>query len=152
MRFASFINWLLCLAVIGVGVQYARAPLEQAGRLRFGDTAVALGHVVEQRVVTGAAGNRSFVLDYAFDPEGSAEQTGSTQVYQEDYARLRTGAPVEIRYLVSDPAVNDVDGNAHADEALFFPAGILLAALVGAWLVRRSGWPVRAPKGWARIG
>ena len=98
---------LLFMAAIGAGVGMYNAAVRHAGERR----AIAEEGVTTTGVVTRlrSDGDDRRRVGYEFGVNGRVVR-GERQVSGERRRTLQVGSPIDVRYLPSDPTVNELDG------------------------------------------
>jgi hypothetical protein len=100
-------------------------------KLEFGPSRTSEGHVVSTTDSSGCRDSRGRRIVYSFLADGGQEFRGTSMPCEDSpYHSAQVGDKIEIRYLVRDPAVNDVAGSESNQPPIFvfafFPMFFLL--------------------------
>ncbi len=135
LRFLSAVSWRALLFPAAMLVLVAAMPIfvmtsDPQFRLNRGGLTVQ-GRIVSVKPL-GASARQ---IEYVFTPPGSLEYRGTCRCAQDrTYFEAKPGDPVPIRYLPSNPTVNQLQENSDANAPpfifiLFFPVlGLLIFA------------------------
>ncbi len=135
-------GWIYAiLIVVGIGIAIpAEVMFEEAWRLQMGGATV-IGQVSRLWLDTHSCGHdnmqtcTSYNVAYGFD-SGVWRQT-QVEVSREFYSALRESGPIAVRYVVSDPTINEVEFGWTLFGAVVFLAFAAAFALVGGLFLRR---------------
>jgi Protein of unknown function (DUF3592) len=138
----------LFFALFFVGVPLSIISADPAARLAMGPSESAQGRVLSNSSASACRGEASHHVTYAFAAGSGSEYRGAATLCQESpYYSVQEGDSISVRYLKSDPAVNELPrqgANQAPPFALFLMMPLFFLAIFGSVFWPQIGEILRA--------
>jgi hypothetical protein len=104
------------IAILAAGI----GEYQVAGQLKESGVTVP-GDATGGKVKRGRRGSTTYTIDTAYEATGGGHYSKSFKVPKALFESAEAGAPIQVRYLPSDPKVAQIVG---AEESGMFPMGL----------------------------